>query len=124
MSRCLQVATEDGLFTVRRNSVLFWSGTWSDMIIEQCLMRAGKTHGGLINITHNDSARTKWLLSVHILAQYSDALRIITNTNTGTWSEQHKELSQSRRKKDTDDPVKFYNFFYLFTTHSKLVTKM
>ena len=44
-------AMSKGLFTVRRNPSLFWSGTLTDMIIEQSLMRAGKTSGGLINTT-------------------------------------------------------------------------
>lgn len=79
---------EEGHFAVRRKESLFWSGTWSDLLIEQCLMRAGKTHGGLVNITRNESARTKWLLSAHVLAQYNEALRSITGTFTGTWSEQ------------------------------------
>jgi len=69
---------EEGLFAVRRNDKLFWSGTWSDisdMTIEQCLMRAGKTQGGLINITHKEAARTKWLLTAHVVAQYIDAVQ-------------------------------------------------
>ena len=33
------------------------------MTIEQSLMRSGKTEGGLINITHKESASTKWFLT-------------------------------------------------------------
>ena len=77
-------AMNQGLFTVHRSPSLFWSGTWSDMVIEQCLMRSGKTQGGLINITHNESARAKWMLSSHILGQYSDTIRSLTGTVTGT----------------------------------------
>ena len=41
-----QAYTEKGLFTIRRSDK-FWSGVWSDMIIEQVLMRAMKVSGGL-----------------------------------------------------------------------------
>lgn len=87
MCQCLTEAMFRGLFTVRKNPSLFWSGTWSDMIIEQSLVRWDQTSDGLINITHNDAARAKWLLSAHILAQYSESLRYLTDTCTGTWSE-------------------------------------
>ena len=45
------------------------------MTIEQSLVRSGKTQGGLVNITHNEWARAKWLLTAHIVAGYSEALR-------------------------------------------------
>ena len=56
---CLRKAMSNGLLTIRRSLSLFWSGIWTDMTIEQCLMRSDKTTGGLINITHIDAARTK-----------------------------------------------------------------
>lgn len=77
LCRCVKTSFENGQFTVRR-SEKFWSGTWTDMTIEQSLMRSGKTHGGLINITHKEAAKAKWLLSAHIVAEYSDALRLMT----------------------------------------------
>ena len=69
------------------------------MCIEQCLMRSEKTQGGLINVTQNESARAKWMLSAHILTHYSDSLRSLTSISTGTLSEQHKEMQKGRRKK-------------------------
>ena len=45
---CLARPMQEGWFTIRQNEEPFWSGTWSDMTIDQCLMRAGKTHGGLM----------------------------------------------------------------------------
>ena len=110
MCQCLKQQFNNGLFTIRRNSAMFWSGTWTDMTIEQCLMRSGKTSGGLINVTHKDSARMKWLLSAHIVAQYSDALRALTQVQTGTWSEQHRDMTLSGRKHDHEDLHKFTLF--------------
>lgn len=37
---------DEGYFTIKRSSK-FWCGTWSDMTIEQTLMRSMKTSGGL-----------------------------------------------------------------------------
>ena len=61
------------------------------MAIEQCLMRTVKTEGGLINITHRDADKTKWLLSA-LVAEYTEGLRSLTGVTTGTHSEQHREI--------------------------------
>ena len=45
-----QAYTEKGLFTIRHND-RFWSGVWSDMSIDQVLMRAMKVSGGLTQQT-------------------------------------------------------------------------
>ena len=39
--------TKNGYFTVRRSDK-FWGGLWSDLTIEQTLMRMIKSRGGLI----------------------------------------------------------------------------
>ena len=64
---------EKGSFTIRRKDKLFWCGTLTDQVIEQDSMLSGKSEDGLINITHKDAARTKWLLSAHVIANYSRA---------------------------------------------------
>lgn len=52
--------TSEGYFTIKRTDK-FWSGVWSDMTIEQTLMRLMKSSGGL---THgrgiSDSVIMKW----------------------------------------------------------------
>lgn len=111
---CLHKPLNDGLFTVCRNSTQFWSGAWIDMTIEQCLMRAGKTEGGLINITHKEAARTKWLLTAHVMAQYTEALRYLTDTFSGTWSQQHTEVRPAAVKLDHDDLQTFPSFLQVY----------
>jgi hypothetical protein len=65
---------QKGYFTIRR-SEKFWSGIWSDMTIEQTLMRSMKSSGGLTDsmkssggLTHGrgmtDSMLTKWVLGM------------------------------------------------------------
>ena len=122
MCGCLQSAMDKGLFTVRRNSSLFWSGTWTDMTIEQCLMWSAKTQGGLINITHNESARSKWLLSAHILAEYSEALRSQTGLTKGTLPEQHKDMGFGRRQEDSRDLKKFIDFLAIHLRCQKMTS--
>ena len=61
-------------------------------------MLSGKSEGGLINKTHKEAARTKWLLSSHVAANYSNALRDLTGVKTGAWSEQHRGMCLSQWK--------------------------
>ena len=109
MCVCLKKPLEEGAFTIHRNENLFWSGTLADMTIKQSLMRSGKTHGGLINITHKESARTKLLLTSHNVAQYSEALRKLTE-NAGGRSERHREFIQGSRIRDHGDLQTFLVF--------------
>jgi len=41
-----QKFTSEGYFTIKRTDK-FWSGVWSDMTIEQTLLRLMKSSGGL-----------------------------------------------------------------------------
>ena len=107
---CLNKKYKEGGFTICRNDKLFWSGTFTDQVIEQTLMRSGKSQGGLINITHNNAARRKWLLSSHI-----EALRDLTGVTTGTWSEQHRDVQASRRKENSKH---LHCFIDLFDIHN------
>ena len=52
----------------------------------------------LINITHKEAARTKWLLSSHVVANYSKSLRDLAGVKIGTWSKQHRDMRLSQRK--------------------------
>ncbi|KYN02784.1 hypothetical protein ALC62_06362 [Cyphomyrmex costatus] len=53
--------TCQGYFTIRRTSK-FWSGTWSDMCIEQELMRSIKIKGGMTERGKTSSVSTKWTM--------------------------------------------------------------
>ena len=59
--------------------------------------------GGLVNVTHKEWARTKWLLTAHLVAWYREALRKLTENAGGTCSEQHRELYQCSRVRDHDE---------------------
>lgn len=62
----------NGFFTVRRKDK-FWSGTWSDMVIEQSLMRQIKTRGGLCQGKGvSDASLAKWIAGIpfcHLISE-------------------------------------------------------
>lgn len=66
--------TADGIFTIRRTNK-FWSGTWSDMTIEQSLMKNMKTTGGLTRgrgVT--DSVLSRWTMGMTALEHVCEEL--------------------------------------------------
>ena len=75
------------------------------------MIGSGKSQGGLINITHNDSARKKWLLSSHIVANYIEVSLDLTGVTTATSSEQHHDVQASRRKENSRHLCNFIDFF-------------
>ena len=59
-----QEFSSSGSFTIRCSSKL-WAGVWNDMTIEQVLMRAMKTSGGLTRGRGlTDSVLSRWVLSM------------------------------------------------------------
>lgn len=104
---------QDSLFTIRR-SEKFWSGVWSDMTIEQVLMRSIHTQGGL---THGrnptESVCTKFLLTMIVLVDVCNEMEDFCNVCYHT-SEQHVDSSESRIARDVKDLEKLLEFFELY----------
>ena len=87
-------------------------------------MLSGESAGFLINITHRKAVRTNWLLSAHVVVNFSNALRDLTGIKTGTWSEQHRDMHQSQRKEGYMHLRSFIDFLEiqnLFKMSSKLI---
>ncbi len=76
-------------------------------------MRSGKTHGGLINITHKDTAQEQLLTTAHVMVEYSEALRALTGITSGYMSEKHREMVKSRCSTD----AKHLHIFEEFLTN-------
>ena len=56
---------EHGYHTVRQSD-RYWTGLWTDLIIEQVLMRALKTSGGLTRGRwFTESVRSLWVNTMH-----------------------------------------------------------
>lgn len=102
--------TNKGFFTIRR-SEKFWSGIWSDMTIEQVLMKAIKSIGSL---THGrgltDSVITKWVLSMILLVEVCNEMENFCNVSYAT-SEQHVDTRVTRVSRDALDLQKIVEFF-------------
>ena len=105
-----QCFTTQGFHTVRISS-RYWAGLWTDLIIEQVMMRSIKSRGGLTRgrgVT--ETVRLQWIYSLHKCAGVHDAMTTITHLKHKT-SEQHVELGASRSKRDFDDVRKIQEWF-------------
>ena len=100
----------DGYHVIRRSD-RFWAGLWSDLVIEQVLMRSLKSRGGLTRgrcVT--ESVRMMWTNIMHRCADMHNAMTTLTGHQHKT-SVQHIELNQSRLKRDNEDLQKIISFF-------------
>lgn len=99
-----------GNFTIRRTDK-YWSGIWTDMTIEQVLMRSMKSSGGS---THGrgitDSVTAKWILSSIVLTDVCNVMEEFCNVSYAT-SEQHVDTRISRISRDEADLEKIRSFF-------------
>ena len=99
----------DGHHAIRRSD-RFWAGLWSDLIIEQTLMRSLKCKGGL---THGrgftDEVRNLWVWSINHSASVHEAMSSLSGIKV-TSSDQHAEMSPKRMLIDTNDHMAFYRW--------------
>ena len=96
----------EGEHAVRR-SKHSWAGLWSDLVIEQTLMRSAKSRDGLTRGRGmTESVRHMWVLSLNHSAAIHDAMTELSGVKTRT-SEQHVDMGASRCKRDNEDRLKF-----------------
>lgn len=103
--------TTQGCFTIRRSEKL-WCGTWSDMAIEQTLMKSMKTSGGL---THGRGLTaavvTRWTQEMTALHNVCQEIERFTGVELST-SEQHVDSRDTMQKRDNTDAHKFLKWFH------------
>ena len=93
---------QEGYHTVRRSS-RYWAGIWTDLTIEQVMMRSIKSRGGLTRGRGvHESARTLWINTLHRCSEIHEETSELTNVVHKT-SDQHAELGASHLKKDSQD---------------------
>ena len=98
----------DGKHTVKRTEG-FWKGLWTDLCIEQTLMRSIKTQGGLTQCRGTtETVHNLWLASLSYLAVIYSALMDLTGTQNHC--EDHVELGKARIKTDYRDFKAFYSW--------------
>ena len=99
-----------GYHTIRRTD-RYWAGLWSDLIIEQVMMRSLKSRGGLSGGRGTtESVRLTWVHSMHRCASVHNAMATLTGNHHKT-SEQHIELGENRVKQDINDMQKIKRWF-------------
>ncbi|KAF4527646.1 hypothetical protein B566_EDAN010870, partial [Ephemera danica] len=99
-SKDYELFTKMGYFTIRRDNNNFWSGSWTDLIIEQTLMRNISSAGGLSRGRGcSDSVLSKYISSLPMCASYSDAIERLCNIKSSN-TEQHMEIGKSRQSND------------------------
>lgn len=101
---------EKGYFTINRTGTP-WAGVWSDMVIEQTLMRSMKSSGGLTRgrgIT--DSVLAKWVCGspggTAICTSLEEFAEVVFATG-----EQHVDFRVSRQTRDSRDRAKIHEWF-------------
>ena len=103
-------AFEQGGYTIRR-SERRWAGLLADLVIEQEYMRILKTSGGLITgggMTEQQKAI--WVLSRPACLEINLLMQNLTKIGYST-SEQHRDMSSSRKERDFDDTQKVVGYF-------------
>ncbi|KMQ90383.1 hypothetical protein RF55_9871 [Lasius niger] len=117
--------TKESFFTIRRSDK-HWCGVWSDMTIEQTLMRNMNSIGG---ITHGrrgfaDNVLKKWIFGLSAAYHVCESIEKFCRIEIKS-SNQHVELRDTRVKKDEDDCKKFILWFKLhfpFITSKNLIS--
>ena len=99
----------EGYHTIRRKK-RYWAGLWSDLVIEQVVIRSLKSRGLTRGKGMTDSVRHQWVHSMHRCASVHNAMTILTELGTHT-SEQHAELGSSRCQRDNEDMTKVFDWF-------------
>ena len=93
---------QQGFHAVRR-SERYWAGLWSDLTIEQTLMRSIKTRGGLTRGRGmNEDVRHLWVLSLSDSAIIHQAMTDVFGLTVKS-SEQHVEMGMTRCSRDYAD---------------------
>ena len=97
---------EEGFHAVRRSD-RYWAGLWSDLIIEQTMMRSIKTRGGLTRGRGmNEDTRHLWVLSLSDGAAVHQAMAEVSGLTVKS-SEQHVDMGIARRATDYADCQRF-----------------
>ena len=111
-----------GYHVVRRSN-RYWAGLSTDLMIEQTLMRSMKSVGGITRgRSMTEEQRAVWLLSMPDCSATNEALQNFTRVKYVS-SEQHKDATPSRIKRDMEDTTKLLELIHIhdpFTKEEKL----
>ena len=92
---------ENGYCTARR-AANFWSGLFSDMVIEQDLMRILKTEDSMIVRNITESTLARWILAIPYTNDICKEIEKFCGIHFST-TEQHVDATDARIKRDNAD---------------------
>lgn len=102
----------NGFFTVKRTEK-YNSGTWTDMVIEQSLMKSMKTEGGVSRgRSTKESVLCKWVYAMYATNTICEEMEKFCNISLES-TEQHVDSRDSRVKKDNADVNILFDWFKL-----------
>lgn len=111
-------------YCIIRKSNKYWKGIWSDLCIESTLMRLMKSIRGL---THGrgvtSSVLQRWVLGMPVMLSICQSLENYTNILSES-SAQHKELRESRIKRNITDVEKLLQWLTAHFPFSQVSTIM
>ncbi|KYN00649.1 hypothetical protein ALC62_08572 [Cyphomyrmex costatus] len=100
----------DGFFTIRRSDK-FNCGTWTDMVIEQTLMKYMKTEGGVSRgRSTQESVLCKWIYGMYAMNTVCEGMETFCNVSLDT-ADQHVDARDSRINRDNADVKKLVEWF-------------
>ena len=105
-----EMFVNEGFHAVHKSN-RYWAGLWTDLVIEQVMLRSIKSQGGLtrgIGIT--ESVCLQWILSMHKCAGIHETMTMMTNMKIKA-NERHIEFVRSRCKHDFQDLLKIQELF-------------
>eukprot|EP00794_Sanderia_malayensis_P002757 gene2757-3187_t len=111
-----------GSHTVRRTTKN-WAGIWTDLSIEQILMKSLKGRSGVIGKGITENVMNVWTKTMHRCAEVTETMNLMMSTKKSSC--QHKELFSGRVKRDYEDFKKIQAWFQLhnpFTVGNQLVS--
>ena len=103
-----------GNHTVRR-TLKNWAGIWTDLSIEQILMRSLKGRSGVVAKGITENVLSVWTKTMHRCAEISEAMDTVVSTKPiSSESTKHKEMFSARIKRDFEDfnKIKVYASLY------------
>lgn len=101
----------EGLFVLRRSDT-YWAGIYSDLYIEQVLMRNIKAVGGLTRGRGFEQTTSLiWLMSSPACAEINRAMTEVTGLQDVKETVVHKDRSAARMTRDAKDAQLLLNYF-------------
>ena len=111
-----------GNHTVKRSEKK-WAGIWTDLSIEQILMKSLKGRGGIIGRGMSENVARVWTKTMHRCAEVSRAMDKLCFPADHT--DNHKELDEGRIQRDNEHFNKIKEWFKAhnpFTCGEKLIS--